>query len=228
MTCETCAELLNPYLDAELPLTDALEVERHLNGCADCRRQHEALSNLRQEIAAARLDYRPPRALQNRIERARSPRRPFAWALAAAAAAALVFVVLQPSGAEGDLIDGHLRSLAASHLVDVPSSDRHTVKPWFQGKTAFSPPVPDLSNDGFALLGGRLEVIRDQRVAVLVYKRREHVINVFAGQKLPAARRSEERGYHLSCWNDRGLDYCAVSDLNAAELAEFTKLFTTR
>ena len=131
-------------------------------------------------------------------------------------------------GADRELLDGHLRSLAAAHLVDVASSDRHTVKPWFQGKVPFSPPAPDLSPEGFPLLGGRLEVMRERRTAALVYKRREHVINVFVGEALPPNRRAEQQGYHVNCWNARGLDYCAVSDLNSAELAEFTRLFTSR
>jgi anti-sigma factor RsiW len=224
MTCDVCGPLLHPYLDAELPLPEALAVERHMAECPECRRQHEELERLRDEIATSRLDYRPPRGLRWRIEGAR--RR--WWGAAAAAAMVLLGVTwLMPGGAERELIDGHLRSLAASHLVDVPSSDRHTVKPWFQGKAPFSPSVPDLAKDGFPLLGGRLEVFRERRIAALVYQRREHVINVFAGEDLPATSRSEREGYHLNCWKQADLRYCAVSDLNSAELDRFRQLFTS-
>ena len=162
----------------------------------------------------------------------RVKRRPWNWGLAAAAAVVLAIgapvLWQQRSDGGGALLDGHLRSLAAGRLVDVESSDRHTVKPWFQGKVPFSPPVPDLTTDGFPLIGGRLEVIRERRIAALVYKRRGHVINLFIADALPSRRRSERQGYNVNCWSARGLDYCAVSDLNAGELGEFTRLFATR
>jgi anti-sigma factor RsiW len=225
MTCDTCEPLLHPYLDGELPLTEALAVERHIAECAECRRRHEEFEGLRKEIAAAHLDYRPRRGLRLRIEGARR----WPWAAGAVAAAVVLGVLwTAPGGRERDLIDGHLRSLAASHLVDVPSSDRHTVKPWFQGKVPFSPFVPDLATEGFPLIGGRLEVIQERRTAALVYKRREHVINVFVGQGLPTTKRGERQGYHVTCWNNHDLGYCAVSDLNRAELEDFAKLFTSR
>jgi anti-sigma factor RsiW len=143
-----------------------------------------------------------------------------------AVAAMLVFAVTIPRPEPGgrEVLDGHMRSLLAPQLVDVPSSDRHTVKPWFQGRIGFSPDVPDLSKQGFILVGGRLDVIRQQRTVALVYKRREHVINLFItdnGGTASPERTSEARGYHLISWSDRNLSYWAVSDLNPRELGEF-------
>src|SRR5512133_2781582 len=115
MTCDACEALLHPYIDAELPLTEALGVERHIAECAECRQQHEKLERLRSKIAAAGLRYAPPRGLRWRIERARR----WPWGIAAGAAAAVVLLAvagLRPGGADRELLDGHLRSLAASPL----------------------------------------------------------------------------------------------------------------
>src|SRR5437764_7018860 len=121
---------------------------------------------------------------------------------------------------ERELVDAHIRSLMTSHLVDVPSSDRHTVKPWFQGKLNFSPDVPDLAAEGFVLSGGRLDALDGAPAAAIVYRRREHVINVFVS---PAAGRDREpraaasQGYNLVYWTKGGMSYRAISDLNVAE-----------
>jgi anti-sigma factor RsiW len=124
------------------------------------------------------------------------------------------------------VVDSHIRSLLANHLADVPSSDQHTVKPWFNGKISFSPKVVDLSNKGFPLVGGRLDYVDNQTVAALVYRRRGHVINLFAypstGRSRPAM--SERRGYNIIRWEADGLECWAVSDLNPQELQEFVGL----
>jgi len=237
VSCHDFEALLNPYIDGELPVTEVLVVERHLADCLVCRSQHEALEKLRAEIAASRLDYLPPPRLADRVEasRPRAPRarHPWWWGAGGLAAAALVLILtvprmaLRPDTTGREVLDAHLGSLLASHLVDVPSSDRHTVKPWFQGKVAFSPDVPDLTDQGFALVGGRLDVIRQQRAVALVYKRREHVINVFIAENRagsPSGSESQSQGYNVVSWTDRGLSYWAVSDLNARELNEFAQL----
>jgi anti-sigma factor RsiW len=157
-----------------------------------------------------------------------------------AASLTLVFVLgwqiagLQSRSSAEDLLvrevlSSHVRSLlVASHQTDVASSDQHTVKPWFQGHLDFSPPVKDLSKDDFLLIGGRLDYLGDHPVAALVYKRREHFINLFiwpssSGSAAgPAA--VTRQGYHLIHWTDAGLTNWAVSDLNEKELEEFVNL----
>jgi len=127
----------------------------------------------------------------------------------------------------GQVLDAHLRSLQLTHLIDVASTDQHTVKPWFVGKLDFAPAVVDLASDGFPLVGGRLDVVGGQSVAALVYARRKHVINVFVwpSEKSNAALRSgAERGYTWIRWTRGGLRFWAVSDVAAADLEEFARL----
>ena len=119
----------------------------------------------------------------------------------------------------------------AEHLVDVPSSDRHTVKPWFQGKLGFSPAVPDLATDGFVLLGGRLDVIGARPAAAIVYKRQNHVINLWITSQDSIGRGPELAsldGYNIIRWQQNGMAYWAVSDLNIAELRQFAELIRSR
>ena len=155
--------------------------------------------------------------------------------MVAAAAAAVVIVLLvvpgrlprNSAGGDREVVEDHLRSLMASHLVDVPSSDHHTVKPWFQGRLSFSPNVPELSSEGFVLLGGRLEMVGQAPGAAIVYKRRNHVINVFVARAEgadAAPRAQSQDGYNVVGWNKGGLRYWAVSDLNAGELMKFAEL----
>jgi anti-sigma factor RsiW len=239
MSCREFEPLVDSYFDGELPVTEALAAERHLSECAICRTRHKELKWLRSEIQTAGLVYTPPPSLIRRTRavkhRGESSRLMWWWGagLAAAAVVAILLVprtLIQPDRAGHQILDSHLRSLLAANLVDVPSSDRHTVKPWFQGRLAFSPNVPDLSQDGFVLTGGRLEIINQQRAAALVYKRREHVINLFIVEGSYGAPDGpgQARGYNLIFWSDRGLSYAAVSDLNAPELASFVKLIRTR
>lgn len=233
MTCVEAEPLLHAYLDGELDLRGSLDVERHLADCRACAAQYAMLTHLREEIADAGLRYDPDREFERRL-RTTVPPGPAAWwrsawmAAAAGAIAALVFLVvpLRPrtGGDERTLLDSHLRSLLPDHLVDVPSSDQHTVKPWFQGKTSFSPPVPDLEEKGFHLVGGRLEILDRQPAAVLVYKSREHVISLYVVRSAgPRERRSETEleGYRVLHWTANGLSYSAVSDLNLSELRTF-------
>ena len=240
MTCLEAEPLLNAYLDGELDVTGALDVERHLSECQVCPALYASLERLREEIIAADLAYRPSRSLERRIEsagrRSGSRWRNMSVLLAAAAAAVLFFLVpprsnVARTGETREILDNHLRSLMPDHLVDVPSSDRHTVKPWFQGKTSFSPPVPDLTASGFSLAGGRLEVIHQRPAAAVVYKRREHIINLYVvpADGLQAKPSTEEiDGYHFVRWAENGLSYAAVSDLNTAELRAFADLIRTR
>jgi len=127
------------------------------------------------------------------------------------------------------VIDAHLRSLQAGHLVDVISTDQHTVKPWFDGKLDFAPPVRDFANDGFPLQGGRLDVLRGRSVAALVYGRRKHVVNVFVwptAERDRAARSGSQLGYQWVDWRKSGMEFCAVSDTSAADLEELQRLIS--
>ncbi|KAB1072496.1 anti-sigma factor family protein [Methylobacterium planeticum] len=145
--------------------------------------------------------------------------------VALAASLALAILVTRPDEGpdlSSQLVSGHVRSLLADHLTDVPTSDQHTVKPWFSGKTDFSPPVVDLDDRGFTLVGGRLDYIENRVVASLIYRRRKHVINLFmwpSDGRRPRA--SAREGYNILGWQQAGLTFWAVSDLNAVELKEF-------
>ena len=127
-----------------------------------------------------------------------------------------------------EILDNHLRALQPSHLVDVPSSDQHTVKPWFNGKLAFVPPVKDFADEGFALIGGRLDVLGGQNVAALVYSRRKHVINVFVlptkEPDTPIHPPGLRQGYQWRHWRHQGMEYCAVSDVSDSDLYELAQL----
>ena len=244
MNCYEAKPLLNPYLDGELDLVTAVRVEEHIAGCGDCGREYRDLEELRREIGEADLEFSPKAGLARRVAVARRRaaagsqpwwRRPPALAAAAAAVIILLFVpvrLLQNAAVEDhEVLDNHLRSLMASHLVDVPSSDRHTVKPWFQGRLSFSPNVPDLSTEGFALTGGRLEMVRRAPAAAIVYKRRNHVINLLvapANQADSPPRAQSSEGYNLVAWKKGGLSYWAVSDLNVKELMQFAQLARSR
>jgi anti-sigma factor RsiW len=128
-----------------------------------------------------------------------------------------------------ELVDAHIRALQPGHLTDVASTDQQTVKPWFAGKTAFSPPVPDLSAQDFPLVGGRLDVFEGRTVAALVYARRKHFISVFLW---PDATQDMEQyagamnGYHWISWKHSGLRFCAVGDTNRDDLAALKDLFS--
>jgi anti-sigma factor RsiW len=154
-------------------------------------------------------------------------------ALSGAIAATLVLGVLrddQEQRLAGDVVSAHLRSLQPGHLTDVETSDQHTVKPWFNGKLDMAPPVVDLTAQGFTLIGGRLDDVNGETVAAIVYRRRNHVINLFvaggAAGKAAGPAAMARHGFNIRHWTDGGLDFWAVSDINATELAEFEERFS--
>lgn len=154
-----------------------------------------------------------------------------ALAFAVVATSSFTLHLAAPSESERlreEIVSAHVRSLMASHLADVASSDQHTVKPWFDGKLDFSPPVVDLTAEGFPLVGGRLDYLNNRPVAALAYRHRQHSINLFVwpanGKQGGPTETASKQGYHLLRWTHAGMVYSAVSDLNPAELTRFKDL----
>ncbi len=246
MTHEEIRELIHPYVDGELDVANGREIELHLRGCDDCRRLEQRVRTLGTTLRKSLPSYSAPTTLKRSVRTAlrneARPAHPFLspWVLfATGTACALLILALaffQNARATrntltDELVSNHIRSLLATHLVDVVSSDQHTVKPWFDGKVDFAPEVRDLSSAGFPLEGGRLDYLHGRTVVALVYRRNKHPINLFIE---PTATRdhidpttSTRRGYNLLHWTRNGMDYWAVSDLNSAELREFAAHFTS-
>jgi anti-sigma factor RsiW len=142
-------------------------------------------------------------------------------------------VTLLPPGADSvvdqELVSSHVRSLQPGHLTDVQTTNQHIVKPWFNGRIDFSPPVPELADQGFPLAGGRLDSIDGKTVAAIVYHRRLHTVNLFVWPARDAAGRSFVKdGFSVKEWSRNGLRYAAVSDISPTELQQFHKLFEQR
>jgi anti-sigma factor RsiW len=247
MNCDEAAPLLHARLDNELDMAGVTRIDSHLAECRVCAAQYAALQNLHEEIAGLDLSYTPRPAFEQKIVAQatgqKAPRVGFwnrGWfstpAMAAIAFSAVLAIVAVPilrkdtSGIEAEILDNHLRALQSVHQVDVPSSDQHTVKPWFQGKTSFSPQVPDLGEYGFVLVGGRLEVIHQQTAAAIVYRRGQHVIDLYVSQSAADSpiEASELGGYHLLHWAQDKLSYWAVSDVDPKNLRAFADLIRER
>lgn len=243
MTCDEAEVMLHALIDDELDAGHAREVETHAAGCARCAAQLASYRDLRQALRGGNLRHMAPASLRRSIDRAvpstaatdrRTLLKGFALGglLSAAAAASVMLVVVREDRDQrilSEAISAHLRSLQADHLTDVLSTDQHTVKPWFNGRIDLAPPVIDLAGQGFTLIGGRLDFIDGKSVAVIVYRRRVHVINLFVtqgvGSSLPAPRTETLQGFNIRRWNDQGLNMLAVSDLSREELDEFGNKF---
>lgn len=250
--CPDKLPLIHALADGELDAANSLGLEAHVKSCAGCAAELEHICAVREHLKHGLLRYEAPPELRTGVEAmvseatalveasppaaaAHQPRsgRWFAGGAITALAASLTMFLALPqltaSGIEDQLIASHVRSLLATHLTDVATSDKHVIRPWFNGKIDFAPPVVDLTEQGFALAGGRLDYVDGRVVAALVYHRRLHSINLFIR---PAERfgsnasfTNTRSGYSLERWTGGGLEYWAVSDIPAAELGQFRQQF---
>jgi anti-sigma factor RsiW len=252
MDCQETRALVPLSLDRELDAKSELALAAHLDSCAACCNYRHQQESFRSAIRGSASYHDAPPDLRGRIAAAlpqadrghgKTPGRMapgrwrFGWqilngaGLAAAACAALVLAVVMPLRLSVDeqladeVIAGHARALLTQHVTDVASSDQHTVKPWFNGKLDFSPPVRDFAEQGFPLAGGRLDYLNHQVVAVLVYRRHQHVIDVFiwpgTGKAFPLR---SSRGYHVTGKTASGMNFLAISDVAPGELQQFVDM----
>lgn len=260
MNCDATRKFVHAYADGELDLVRSLEIEEHLEGCAACSQVLRNVQALKSTLHHEALYFRPPAHLQARvlvsIREAGNPKPAYRrWPLGMLSLAAalvlgvaLVWLVARSfstgAGASAEdalaqsVVASHVRSMMAGHLSDVVSSDKHTVKPWFDGKIDYSPPVEDLAPQGFPLQGGRLDYIDNRPVAALVYGRQKHIINLFiwptgtsgssgfsgATGQIAEAPPSTIQGYNVIHWTESSMTFWAVSDLNSTELQQFVQL----
>ena len=249
MNCALALRMLNAYLDAELDATTAAEMDQHLASCPACADAHARDMALRAALRASSLHHAAPPGLRKSVlrtlgrqERAESGSRSIRWwqALILGGATAVMgalggFWLAQPSGLESlpELaVAKHVAALSpAGPRIDVASSDRHTVRPWFQGRVDFAPAVRDLSAQGFELLGARVERVGSRQAVAIVYRLHSHVIDVFtwraAQADAPTAREATIRGFNVISWNDGDMSYVAVSDTDRGELERFTSAYST-
>jgi anti-sigma factor (TIGR02949 family) len=252
VTCELSQTRLHAYFDGELDAMSAAEFERHLESCPDCETRLAAEEKLRSALAGARLYARAPEQLRSKLQTMlplaavppalKDPKASAeqSWRWLAVAATVILGVLLgtqyvqklnryaQQHAMAAVIVDAHLRSLQPGHLEDVVSTDQHTVKPWFDGKLDFAPPVRDFANDGFPLVGGRLDVLDGRTAAALVYGRRKHIVNVFITKTQPGDaldRSGDLQGYHWVAWQQNGFSFTAVSDTAYADLDQLRQLF---
>jgi anti-sigma factor RsiW len=250
VACENSEHLLRAYFDGELDLVRSLAFEEHLKTCPQCAAELCEQQALRDSLRTAHLYEPAPDRLRARVRAAlpaqarpqtvSTTRRPLIeWLAIAAAILIAVFLGVKAIPDIGgqkqnllaeEIVASHIRSLQPGHLMDVESTDQHTVKPWFDGKLDFAPPVVDLATQGFPLVGGRLDYIGRRNVAALVYQRQKHFINLFiwpeekSGAKLPEVQTIQ--GYNVVFWSGKAMDYFAVSDLNSTELGQFANLLS--
>lgn len=238
MICHDVERDLESYVDRELDGDSLAAIRSHISACASCRQRVAERESLGRLVRSVPYRLAPDRLRAQVVahvqQRRRSRHHLFAWAAAAvlivSVGAGIMFVrstTIQSDALVEDLVDSHVRSLLAEHLFDVQSTDQHTVKPWFLGKLDFSPPVLDLTQAGFPLVGGRLDYVSGQPVAALIYQRQKHTINVFvwpASNRGSGPRERAIRGFHVRHWVRNGMSFWAVSDLNEAELNEFVRV----
>jgi anti-sigma factor RsiW len=249
-----CPEALQvqAYADGEVDALTSAAIERHLEQCAECRNLYQDVVQLRTALRQDLPYSQTPPALRAQVMRMLDkedaaerpkPRRsgqgrwrtPSFWLGAgsglgtAAVAATLALWLLAPplsTPVVDEVVGAHVSSLMTTHLIDVVSTDQHTVKPWFDGHTDVSPVVADFESQGYKLVGGRVDYLEHQRAAVVVYRHGLHVINVFswAATQRSLPDKVTRSGYHLVFWKVGDLQYCAVSDTGWDELLGLVRL----
>ena len=249
MICDRAGAVVHGYFDNELDAAGAAEFELHREQCSECVEALEDLESLHASIGLAQLYERAPATLRKKILASLGPALPVAvfpsrtiWRWLAVAAAILLAAYaswrVTSVGHSGnydtvlaaEIVDAHLRSLQPGHLTDVISTDQHTVKPWFDGKLDFSPPVEDFGDQGFPLQGGRIDVVHGRSVAALVYVRRKHFVNVFiwpTDEKDRAPSSGSQQGYQWLEWRKGGMEFCAVSDAAPSALEQLHSLLAS-
>ncbi|HEY3149333.1 MAG TPA: zf-HC2 domain-containing protein [Dongiaceae bacterium] len=238
-------ESLEVYIDGELSAAESAAFDKHAAGCSACQQQLERQLRLRARLRAGLARPAANDALRRRVLSSLPQDRPAiaphlsrrrwmemaaAASVAAIVASSATFYLVHPAGEEGwqqAILAAHLRATMSGHVIDVASSDRHTVKPWFGGKTKVAPIVIDLADAGYPLIGGRLDIPQKDALPVLIYKAGPHVVSVYvraADGTTPGAV-TKINGFSILSWSDDGLIYSAVSDADGAELAAFQHAF---
>lgn len=245
-----CADkllILNAFIDCELDAANSVAIEEHLKHCNGCGAEVARIGAVREAMSSAgmrdraspdlidRITAQIDAHLENSLSRPSQHIVPRYWLAAGSSAIAasllLLFAVPQitATGTEDEVIASHVRSLLANHLVDIATSNQHVVRPWFNGRIDFAPPVVDLADKGFPLAGGRLDYIDGRVVPALVYHRRLHSINLFvrpAGSlAVSGGIATSRKGYNLVRWVRAGLEYWAVSDVGSSDLQQFERDF---
>lgn len=244
--CQEHSLLLHGLIDGELDAANSVMIEAHIKSCAGCAAAFRRLDDVRARLSAENIRHVTPAGLLDRIEaqigaevapvQKKGSPVPVRWfasgALSALAASLALFLAvpqLSTAPLQDQLVASHMRSLLATHLTDVATSNQHVVKPWFNGRIDFAVPVVDLAEQGFPLVGGRLDYLDDRVVPALVYKRRLHTINLFirpeGNESAPTGFTTTRRGFSILYWTDNGLEYWAVSDVNARDLRSFEVAF---
>jgi anti-sigma factor RsiW len=245
MSCRETSDLLSAYVDGELDSAESAAVERHTHRCDLCLIEIENLRALAATIENSALRFEPSEHLKRNLQTTIQVANPLAresflgwdWGIALASAVLLVALTWtfgtqwRKSSDERllitEIVSSHVHSMMANHITDVSSSDSHTVKPWFSGRINYSPPTKDLTDQGFRLIGGRLDYVDNRPVAALVYRRSPHFINLFVWPSADSIHKEAEftrQGYNLIHWTDSGMTYWLVSELSLAELKECARL----
>jgi anti-sigma factor RsiW len=246
MTCESWQQKLDAYLDAELPEAETRELDAHLRTCASCSSQALARSELKRNIHLAGKQFAPDPEFRQRIQSSISPKassgRRWGWMVEAGIACAAVLLVIfgsmvwlrqsQRQQLIGELTDLHVATLASANRVDVVSSDRHTVKPWFQGKVPFTFNVPELQGSPFELIGGKVTYLEQNPGAELLFTVRKHVLSVFIFKDSPGLDRALGSGgvirrlsFNMESWTDGGLRYIIITDAGRSDIDDLRARF---